>query len=249
MGLLGYPLGHSFSKNFFEDKFRKLNLINYEFSLFEFKELEHFKSQFPTYRTLIGFSVTSPHKESIISMLDELDQEAHQIGAVNCVKVIWLDDKPSLKGFNTDYVGFLHSLKPFLEPKHERALILGTGGAAKAVAYGLKKIGINSWKVSRNIQFIEGDPNIFSYDEINEKVISSFKLIINTTPGEMLFGASAFPLIPYEFIGTEHLCYDLIYQPEETEFLRRSRLNGATVLNGLDMLYAQAEHAWLIWNR
>ena len=247
-GLLGFPLGHSFSQSYFNSKFKKLNLSDHSFLLFEHKNVNEFIPLINSIENLRGFSVTSPHKETIIPFLDALDDIANQIGAVNCVKLIYKRGEKKLLGYNTDYFGFQKSLRPFLEPAHQRALILGTGGAAKAVSYALKNIGIEVWFVSRAEDKNNHQKRIFKYSEINEQIMNTFKLIVNTTPAEMLFGSEACPQIPYNFVTKEHLCYDLIYQPEETEFLKRSKAFGAQTLNGLDMLFAQAEKSWEIWN-
>ena len=247
-GLLGFPLGHSFSQSYFNSKFKKLNLNDHRFLLFEHKSVSEFIPHLGNFDNLKGFSVTSPHKENIIPFLDALDEIAVQIGAVNCVKVVSENERKKLLGFNTDYYGFQKSLRPFLEPVHQRALILGTGGAAKAVSFALKKIGIEVWFVSRSTTSNNFEKKIFEYSDLNEHIMNSFKLIVNTTPAEMLFGPEAYPQIPYNILTNEHLCYDLIYQPEETEFLKRSKAFGAQTLNGLDMLYAQAEKSWEIWN-
>ena len=247
-GLLGYPIGHSFSKPFFEKKFIDLNLKDCRFKLFEHKKVKDFFQTIEVDYSIVGFSVTSPHKEQIIPFLNQLDDDAMQIGAVNCVKVIKQDKRKIYIGYNTDSYGFQQSVKPFLEPLHERALILGTGGAAKAVAFALKKIGIPSWFVSRNPDSKKSMSNLFSYHDMGQDIISAFKLIINTTPSEMLFGPESYPKIQYDAITCEHLCIDLIYQPNQTEFLFKSKQQGANTMNGLDMLYAQAEKAWVIWN-
>jgi shikimate dehydrogenase len=247
-GLLGYPLGHSFSKPYFEKKFKELNLDDHSFVLFEFEKLEDFITQLEKEKELVGFSVTIPHKENIISVLDKLDTTAEKIGAVNCVKVNYEGGKKIMTGYNTDAYGFQKSIKPFLEPHHERALILGTGGAAKAIHYVLKNIGIDVWYVTRDKKRFSSATGYFEYEELNEHVMNSFKLIVNTTPTEMLYGEKEFPKIPYEYITPKHFCYDVIYKPHETEFLKKSKAGGAITMNGLDMLYGQAEKAWEIWN-
>ena len=223
-------------------------LTDHQFLLFEYQNIEEFLPVCRSIESLAGFSVTSPHKENIIPLLDHLDEDAAKIGAVNCVKVEVVNGSKKMTGYNTDYFGFLHSLKPFLEPRHERALVLGTGGAAKAVAFALKKIGVDVWYVTRKKKNQDNHSHLLEYEELNQSVFQAFKLIVNATPSEMLNGPSACPLIKYEYLSSEHLCYDLIYQPEATEFIRRSKMYGAATLNGLDMLYAQAEKAWSIWN-
>ena len=246
-GLLGFPLGHSLSKKYFTEKFDTLNARNCVFDLFSFEKIEDFIERIATENTLVGFSVTIPHKENIIKFLDEIDDTAKKIGAVNCVKVEYRNGIRKLIGFNTDAFGFKKSIKPFLEPQHQRALIFGTGGASKAVYYVLKNIGLDVWFVSRDkTNFYSA--NCMNYEDINQNVLNAFKLIINTTPLGLFPNITTFPQIPYQFLHEEHFCYDLNYKPIETEFLKRARLEGAITMNGLDMLYAQADRAWEIWN-
>ncbi len=245
-GLLGYPLGHSFSKPYFTNKFKKLDLKDHEFVLFECKTIDEFLKRLEKEENVFGFSVTIPHKETIIQILDELDETAEKIGAVNCVKVSIASGKRKLKGYNTDAIGFKNSIRPFLEPQHSRALILGTGGAAKAVRYVLKQIGLDVWHVTRDKNNCP-DENCFYYSELNENVMQAFKLIVNTTPLGMEHIAGKVE-IPYEYLSSSHFCYDLIYNPPETEFLKLAREKGALTMNGLDMLYQQADAAWAIWN-
>lgn len=245
-GLLGFPLGHSFSKPFFTKKFEKLGLKDHAFVLYEHKNLDDFFHEIRDENELRGFSVTIPHKETIIRFLNELDDTARAIGAVNCVKVTYENGKKILKGYNTDAAGFKNSIRPFLEPAHNRALVLGTGGAAKAVHYVLRNIGLDVWYVTRDKTNCKSE-KCLAYEELNENVVAAFKLIVNTTPLGMdhLPGA---PEIPYQFLNSTHFCYDLVYNPPETEFLKRAREKGALTMNGLDMLYAQAEEAWKIWS-
>jgi shikimate dehydrogenase len=248
-GLLGYPLGHSFSRPYFTEKFKKLQLDDHIFVLFEFENISDFEKQLKQETELRGFSVTIPHKEQVMALLHELDETAEKIGAVNCVKVSYVGSKQFLKGFNTDAFGFQKSIKPFLEPHHNRALILGTGGAAKAVHYVLKKIGLDVWYVTRDKSRFKAETGYFGYEDLNEHVLNAFHLIVNTTPVEMLGGSDAYPKIPYEFITEKHFCYDLVYKNSPTEFMRRSSGKGALTMDGLDMLYAQADKAWEIWSQ
>ncbi|MBC7863866.1 MAG: shikimate dehydrogenase, partial [Bacteroidia bacterium] len=204
-GLLGYPLGHSFSQKYFTEKFQKLNLTDHVFDLFSFQEINAFKEQLKNENELKGFSVTIPHKENIISLLDELHETAKKIGAVNCVKIETINGKKFLKGYNTDAFGFQQSVKPFLEPQHDRALILGTGGASKAVHYVLKNIGIDVWFVTRNkknfnssTELWTGEENYFNYEDLNEHVLKAFNLIVNTSPVGMFPDSTSFPNIPYQ---------------------------------------------------
>lgn len=246
-GLIGYPLSHSFSQQYFSKKFKKENLVNQEYHLFELNSIEQVIPLIKTNSNLKGLNVTIPYKKSIIPFLDELDETASEIGAVNCVKII----DSLTKGYNTDAYGFQQSIKPFLENHHTKALILGTGGAAMAVAYVLKNLGIDYFFVSRNHKEKSSETlskNIFSYQNLTSYVVSSFPLVINTSPVGMFPNIQELPDFPYEYITDKHFLYDLIYNPEETEFLKKGKLKGAQTQNGLSMLYFQAEKAWEIWN-
>ncbi len=236
-GLIGKTLGHSFSKNYFEDKFQQEGLEN-TFENFELAEIAEIQTVF-SISDLKGLSVTIPYKQAIIPYLDELSEEAAEIGAVNCISF----QNGKKTGHNTDAFGFHQMIKPFLTNEHERAIILGTGGASKAVAYVLKKIGLNVIWVSRNPQ--NGQ---FSYDEINEHMLRACKVVVNCTPLGTFPDVDACVPFPFEYLTESHLCIDLIYNPEETKFLRESKLHGATTLNGLSMLKEQANKAWEIWN-
>lgn len=236
-GLIGKTLGHSFSKNYFEDKFQQEGLEN-TFENFELVEIAEIQTVF-SISDLKGLSVTIPYKQAIIPYLDELSEEAAEIGAVNCISF----QNGKKTGHNTDAFGFHQMIKPFLTNEHERAIILGTGGASKAVAYVLKKIGLNVIWVSRNPQ--NGQ---FSYDEINEHMLRACKVVVNCTPLGTFPDVDACVPFPFEYLTESHLCIDLIYNPEETKFLRESKLHGATTLNGLSMLKEQANKAWEIWN-
>jgi len=256
-GLVGYPLSHSFSKKYFIEKFEKENIIDCEYNLYPLENINQFPRLIVDNPTILGLNVTIPYKESIIPFLDELDETAKAVGAVNCIKIIpGSENKGSrLIGYNTDVFGFKQSIKPFLETQHERALIIGTGGASKAVAYVLKEIGIDCFFVSRNKEEKSRNENqassdkFFSYDELNDYIIKTFKLIINTTPIGMYPNINEAPELPYNFITSSHLLYDLIYNPTETEFLKRGKLQGASTVNGLSMLHQQAEEAWRVWNK
>ena len=240
-GLIGHPLTHSFSKQYFENKFEKENIVDCSYNLYDIKNISLYKNVFET-PNLIGLNVTIPYKESIIDLLDELDEVAKNIGAVNTIK--FNSNTKKTKGYNTDYFGFKNSLKPFLENIHERALILGTGGASKAVAYVLKELNINCLFVSRTPE----KGNEIGYNDINEYVIKHHQIIINTTPLGTYPNINDFPNIPYELLTANHLLYDLVYNPEETMFLRKGKEKGAKIINGLQMLKLQAEKSWEIWN-
>jgi shikimate dehydrogenase len=238
-GVLGKKLSHSFSRKYFENKFAELGLKDHTYSNFEFPSLKEFFSSLT--ENIKGFNITNPYKEEIIPYLDELSEEAKTIGAVNCVKI---EGKKKI-GFNTDAYGFSQSIKPFLESQHERALVLGTGGAAKAVAYSLRRVGVEVYFVTSKKE--KKDAGSFFYSELNEIALRSFKLIVNASPVGMFPNNSEFPPIPYQFIDHSHLCYDLIYNPEQTVFLQRCSGQGAACMNGLSMLHLQAEKSWEIW--
>lgn len=238
-GLVGKTLGHSFSKSYFEEKFKREGL-NHTFENFELPVIEEIQHVF-SISDLVGFSVTIPYKEQIIPFLDSLSEEAKAIGAVNCVH---LSADGQKTGYNTDAFGFHQMIKPFLTNEHERAIILGTGGASKAVAYVLKNIGLDVLWISRN----PGNDKEFRYEAINEYMLRACKVVVNCTPVGTFPNVDDCVPFPFEFLTESHLCIDLIYNPEETSFLRESRLKGATTLNGLSMLKEQANKAWNIWN-
>ena len=242
-GLIGFPLSHSFSKKYFLEKFEKENISDCEFELFPIESIGQFRQLIKDNPSLKGLSVTIPYKEKIIPLLDELDETAKLVGAVNCIKV-----GSTLIGYNTDVFGFRQSIKPFLETHHERALILGTGGASKAVYHVLKEIGIDCYFVTRDKSKSE-NLKAFEYAELNEYVLNAFKLIVNTTPVGTFPSINQAPEIPYDLITPSHLLYDLVYNPSETEFLKRGKNKGAAIVNGLSMLHQQAEESWKIWNK
>jgi shikimate dehydrogenase len=254
-GLIGYPLSHSFSKKYFSEKFERENIRDCSFELFPLKEIDELPALISANPDLSGLSVTIPYKEKVIPFLDELDETAKKIGAVNCIRISQApgNQSPFLTGYNTDVFGFRQSIKPFLETSHERALILGTGGASKAVYHVLKEIGIECYFVTRDksaLKRVNADNSkIFDYTELNEYVLKAFKLIVNTTPLGMSPDLHTFPDIPYQYADATHLLYDLVYNPAETEFLKKGKARGATTINGLSMLHLQAEEAWRIWNR
>lgn len=239
-GLIGKNLSHSFSKQYFQKKFTDLGLDYLEYTNFELEDISELKNLLAKNPFLRGFNVTIPYKESIIPLLDELSPEARGIAAVNCVKIT--DGK--LIGHNTDAYGFASSIKPFLEPQHSRALVLGTGGASKAVVYVLKLLNVEVFYASTT----KKRQGTFSYDTLNERLFNACKFIINTTPVGMFPNVDECPNIPYECISAQHLVYDLIYNPEETLFLKKAKERGATTINGLSMLHLQAEKSWEIWN-
>lgn len=240
-GLIGYRLSHSFSKKYFNEKFAKENIADCVYENFPLETIKEFATLLHTTPDLKGCNVTIPYKQEIIPYLDELDAAAKEIGAVNVVK-IFPDGK--LIGYNSDYYGFKTSLQKFIPVNRSyRALILGTGGAAKAVAVALKDLEIPYQYVSRS----KGE-GMISYAEMNEKTLEEYSIIINTSPLGMYPDVDSFPDIPYQFLTDKHYLYDLVYNPEITAFMRKGQQHGAHVVNGLEMLIGQAEKAWEIWN-
>jgi shikimate dehydrogenase len=243
-GLIGYPLSHSFSKKYFDEKFAKENLADCRFENFPLQSLEELPGLIAGNPDLKGLNVTIPYKEKVLAHLDSMDENSLEIGAVNTVKIVRQQGKHFLTGYNTDSYGFYTSLLPFLNNSITDALILGTGGASKAVASVLKKLGISFLFVSRHP--VRSDQ--ISYADLCGPVLYHARLIINTTPVGMYPDTEACPDIPYEFITGKHLLYDLIYNPAETKFLAKGKQWGARIINGLAMLNLQAEKAWEIWN-
>lgn len=244
LGLIGYPLGHSFSKKFYLEKFERENITDFHYDLYPVEDISSFPQLFERDLAFYGFNVTIPHKRNVMRFLNEFSPEAAEINAVNCVQIRWQGGKPYLKGFNTDAFGFEQSLRPLLQRQHTSALIFGNGGAAQAVLFILNKLGISFKTVSRNKS--NGD---LTYAELTENMIASHKLLINCSPVGTFPHIEDAPDIPYEGIGSEHLLYDLIYNPEETAFLQKGKKQGATIKNGLEMLILQAEKNWEIWNQ
>lgn len=238
-GLIGKSLSHSFSKKYFTEKFDGLSLTDSEYINVEIETIEEFIEKLKELKPR-GLNVTIPYKEEIIPYLDELDEVAKEIGAVNTI--VFKNGK--LKGYNTDAFGFHQSIKPFFKSQHERALILGTGGASKAVEYILKQYGVDFLFASRS----ETNANILNWNDINENVIKQHLLIINCTPLGMYPDVDTKPEIPYSALTDKHLLVDLVYNPEETLFLRLGKENGAKGINGLTMLKQQAEKSWRLWN-
>jgi shikimate dehydrogenase len=239
-GLIGKSLSHSFSRSYFEKKFIENELNDHFYKNFELETIEQFSNVLKT-QNFKGLNVTNPYKESIIPFLDELSIGAKEIGAVNCINIV----NGKTIGYNTDAYGFGQSIKPFLDTTHGRALILGTGGASKAVAYALKKIGVEVFFATSSNK---KNTNTFFYDEINEGMMSAFKLIINTTPLGLYPNINEAPALPYHLFTDKHLAYDLIYNPEQTLFLKQAKEKGAVTINGLSMLHLQAQKSWEIWN-
>lgn len=243
-GLIGYPLGHSFSENYFNQKFDS-ECIDARYVNFEIPTISDITNVLKENGNLHGLNVTIPYKEQIIPFLDEIDENAAAIGAVNVIKFIeGKNGTTKLKGYNSDIIGFCDSIKPMIKSCHTHALVLGTGGAAKAVTYGLKNLGIEPIYVSRSKS--EGT---LTYEELTPEVMDKYKVIVNTTPLGMYPHIDSCPNIPYNLLTREHLCYDLIYNPDATLFMKKAQKYGAEVKNGLEMLLLQAFAAWEIWQQ
>ena len=240
-GLIGRNISYSFSKKYFTEKFQSENLTDCSYENFDIQSVEEFPAIIANNPDLKGLNVTIPYKEIIIPYLNKLSKNAAIIGAVN---VICFTKKGKLKGYNSDYYGFEKSLKPLLQSHHKKALILGTGGASKAVSYALDKLSIPYTFVSRGI-----NETAINYNQINSDTIDNYKIIINCTPIGTSPNIDEFPPIPYQYFTEKHIAFDLIYNPEETAFLIKAKANGAITKNGYTMLVFQAEKAWKIWNK
>lgn len=241
-GLIGYPLGHSFSKDYFNEKFRNEG-IDAEYLNFEIPAIENLAEVIDSHPNLKGLNVTLPYKEKVISYLDYISPEARAIGAVNVVRVSHKGKTVNLRGYNSDVTGFTKSIEPLIDSHHKRALILGTGGASKAIDYGLRSLGLETVFVSRFKR-----PGTIQYEEITPDVIHEYNVIVNCTPVGMYPKVEECPKLPYEAMDSHTLLYDLIYNPDETLFMKRGLAQGATVKNGLEMLLLQAFASWQIWN-
>lgn len=242
LGLIGYPLVHSFSKKYFNEKFDNENIKNVSYQNYELKNINQLKSLIKRNSDLRGLNVTIPYKEKVIKYLDKIDEKYLNIGAVNVIKII--DNK--LFGINTDYEAFKITLKEWLDNSfNSKALILGTGGSSKSVSLALKELNIDHNFVSRKKR-----KNVFSYEELLDiKIFSNYKLIINTTPLGMYPKINLLPNIPYRLITKNYYLYDLVYNPETTKFLEKGKRKGAKIKNGLEMLHLQAELSWNYWNQ
>lgn len=242
-GIIGYPLGHSFSPGYFNEKFKNEG-IDAIYEKYELQAITDLQAVIDYTQDLCGFNVTIPYKEKVISYLDNISPEAREIGAVNVVKITNKDDKQHLEGYNSDIIGFTRSIQPLLKPHHKKALVLGTGGASKAVICGLRQLEIEPLLVSRYQK-----DNTIQYEQIDAELIKEYTVIVNCTPCGMAPHFDECPNLPYEQLTSRHLLYDLIYNPDETLFLKKGRENGAITKNGLEMLLLQAEAAWEIWNK
>ena len=240
-GLLGRNISYSFSKKYFDSKFKNEKLTECSFENFDIQNIEAFPDILKLNKALSGMSVTIPYKELVIPYLDKLSKNAEQIGAVNAIRIT---KKGKLKGYNTDYYGFMKSIKPMLKSNHKKALILGTGGAAKAVAFGLQKLGIEYTFVSRT-KTLEN----LTYNQLNQSIFENYPIIVNCTPIGTSPNIDIAPDLPYGFFSEKHLAFDLIYNPEESLFLKKAKSMGALTKNGHEMLVLQAEKAWKIWNK
>ena len=245
-GLIGYPLGHSFSRKFFTEKFEKEG-IDAQYLNFEIPSIEEFPNIIKNNPTLKGLNVTIPYKQQVMQYLDDISEEAKAIGAVNVVKcqLSTVNSQLHLTGYNSDVIGFVNSIKPLLKPHHKKALILGTGGASKAIRYGLeKKLGMKTLFVSRSAR--EG---MITYEEVTAEVLKEYEVIVNCSPVGMYPHVDECPALPYEALNENNLLYDLVYNPLETLFMKKGAAQGATVKNGLEMLHLQAIASWEFWEK
>lgn len=241
LGLLGKNISYSFSRSYFKKKFEDEKIEGISYENFDIENIELFTSLIKNTENLKGMNVTIPYKEVVMPYLDKINKKAKAIGAVNTIRIT---KKGRLVGYNTDCYGFKNTLKPYLKFHHKRALILGTGGASKAIAFSLKKLGIKYNYVSRN----SGKGVKFTYDTITEEDVKKHKIIINSTPLGTFPDIDVCPNIPYQGITDKHLLFDLIYNPEETKFLKHGKQKNAIIINGLNMLKLQAEKSWSIWD-
>ena len=237
-GIIGFPLGHSFSRGFFTEKFAREG-IDAQYLNFEIPDVAMLKDVLRENPELRGLNVTLPHKQAVIPLLDELSDEAREIGAVNVIRV--RDGR--LKGFNSDIIGFTESIRPLLQPHHTKALILGTGGASRAIRVGLSRLGIEWIYVTRSPR--EG---MFAYSDLTPEVMKEYSVIVNCSPVGMFPKVDQAPAIPYELLTPKHLLFDLVYNPEDTLFMKKGREQGSIVKNGLEMLHLQAVASWEFWN-
>ncbi len=243
LGLIGYPLTHSFSKRYFTEKFENEGVMDYVYRNFELSDINYFPELLKKHPDITGLNVTIPYKEKILNFVDEFSPEVKAVGAANTLQIH--PETKKITAYNTDIYGFKQSLLPYLKPEHRRALILGTGGAAKAVAYTLRQLDIDAVMVSRKPK----NTSQLAYTDLNEKIVKSHLLVVNTTPLGQFPHTEKSPAFPYDFITKKHLFYDLIYNPAKTTFLQHAENQGAVICNGLNMLQLQAEKAWQIWSQ
>lgn len=240
-GLLGRNISYSFSRGYFTEKFKNENIENCSYVNFDIPEITDFPDIIKNGQDIKGMNVTIPYKEQVMQYMDEMSDKAAKIGAVNTIK---FTKEGKLRGYNTDYYGFMESIKPLIEPHHKKALILGTGGASKGVAFALEEMGIEYTFVSRTAK-----ENVLAYEQINSSTFDIYQIIINSSPVGTSPNIEEFPLIPYEYFTENHIAYDLVYNPAETQFLKKAAAKGAVIKNGSDMLVYQAEKSWEIWNK
>ena len=241
-GLIGYPLGHSFSIGYHNQRFADEG-INAKYINFEIPSIDSLPEVLNSNPELKGLNVTIPYKEKVIEFLDYISPEARAIGAVNVIRVVHEGKNIKLRGYNSDVIGFTQSIEPMLESYHKKALVLGTGGASKAIAYGLKSLGIESVFVSRYER-----PGTIQYGSITPEVVHEYPVIVNCTPLGMFPKVDTCPDLPYEAMDDKNILYDLIYNPDETLFMKLGAKQGASVKNGLEMLLLQAFASWEFWN-
>lgn len=241
-GLIGYPLGHSFSISYFNQKFADEN-IDAEYTNFEIPTIDALPEILDSNPNLRGLNVTIPYKQKVISFLDTISPEARAIGAVNVIRITHQGGETILKGFNSDVIGFTKSIEPMLEKYHKKALILGTGGASKAIDYGLKSLGIETVFVSRYER-----PGTIQYKDVTPDIVKEYNVIVNCTPCGMYPHTEECPELPYEAMDNHNILYDLIYNPDETLFMKKGAERGASTKNGLEMLLLQAFASWEFWN-
>lgn len=247
-GLIGFPLGHSFSARYFAEKFER-EKIEARYDNYEMSNPDGLRRIIAADPTLCGLNVTIPHKQAVIPLLDRLSPTAEAIGAVNVVKIVRTEHSFTLEGHNSDIIGFTESLQPLLQPHHTKALVLGTGGASRAVVVGLRQLGICPTYVSRTPA-----PGYLTYDDFDDlararSILEEYSLIVNCSPVGMFPNVDAAPRLPYQLLSPRHLLYDLVYNPECTRFMQLGMEYGAQVKNGMEMLHRQAEAAWTIWNQ
>ncbi len=240
-GLIGYPLSHSFSKKYFDKKFSAEKIDNAFFELFSIEKIEALHEILKLNKNLSGLAVTIPYKKEVLPFLDETDELVNKTGACNCISI----RSGKLCGYNTDIMGFEGSFKKNISTHHNKALVLGTGGAATAVEFVLKKMNIPYRSVSRK----NNEADVLTYDQLNKDILQEYSIIINTTPVGTYPNVEEAPALPYEFITKEHYLFDLVYNPAETKFLQLGKEKGAVTQNGYDMLVLQAEENWRIWNK
>jgi len=241
-GLIGYPLGHSFSKKFFTEKFERENIVSCAYENYPLKSIEEFPVLLHSVPELAGLNVTIPYKTSVIRYLDSVDREASEIGAVNVIKLRRLKDRIETFGFNSDITGIRDSIRHVLNDI-KQAMVLGTGGSSRSVCFVLEKSGIKVIRVSRN-----RGKGVVTYDEITPELLDQTDLIVNTTPLGMFPDTGSKPNINYHYLKKRHILFDLVYNPEITAFLYEGQKRGCAIIKGIEMLWSQAERSWVIWN-